>query len=231
MRIALCFSGQARAFRQGYEYYKRNLLDHHEVDVFIHTWTFDKSDELFKLYNPKCIQVDRPLKADFASKYPNSAPDKDKWPAKNVVSSYYSIFMSSLMRINEEIRTKPYDWVIKTRTDFALNGVLPFNVFDPTKLYIPSCRMVPTRDFGNDQFAVGSSYVMTKYMNTYLYLDGYYNAGNAMIGEDMMRANLRHYGLTGEKLVYMNMNHPFPPGPHNGTPHSLIRDDYEQWTK
>ena len=27
MKIALCLSGQARSFKQGYEYYKRNLLD------------------------------------------------------------------------------------------------------------------------------------------------------------------------------------------------------------
>ena len=31
--------------------------------------------------------------------------------------------------------------------------------------------------------------------------------------------------------VYVDMNNPFPPGPHNGTWHSLIRDDYDQWTK
>ena len=38
MKIALCLSGQARSFEQGYEYYKKNLLDHYDVDVFIHTW-------------------------------------------------------------------------------------------------------------------------------------------------------------------------------------------------
>ncbi len=32
MKIALCFSGQARSFEKGYEYYKRNLLDHYDVD-------------------------------------------------------------------------------------------------------------------------------------------------------------------------------------------------------
>lgn len=229
MRIALCFSGQARAFKQGYEYYKRNLLDHHEVDVFIHTWNFSGVRELYNLYQPKSMRVDYPFAVDFAEKYTNSAPDKKKWPAKNVVSSFYSIFMSCLEKTNMEIKTRQYDWVIKSRTDFALNRTLPFDEFEKSKLYIPNCRMVPTRDFGNDQFAVGTSYVMNKYMSTYMYLDTYYNAGFAMIGEDMMKANLLHNCLAGDNLVYMDMNHPFPPGPHNGTPHSLIRDDYEQW--
>ena len=38
MKIALCFSGEPRAFEKGYEYYKRNLLDLHDVDVYIHSW-------------------------------------------------------------------------------------------------------------------------------------------------------------------------------------------------
>ena len=100
----------------------------------------------------------------------------------------------------------------------------------PDKLYIPDCRQVPTRDFGNDQFAVGSLPVMREYMSTYLYMDDYYNAGTQMIGEEMMAANLRRAGLIGEKLVYMNMNNPFPPGPYNGTWHSLVREDMEQWS-
>jgi len=25
------------------------------------------------------------------------------------------------------------------------------------------------------------------------------------------------------------MNHPFGPGAHNGTRHSLVRDDFEKW--
>jgi hypothetical protein len=46
-----------------------------------------------------------------------------------------------------------------------------------------------------------------------------------------MRANLHEHNLHGENLVYVNMNNPFPPGEHNGTWHSLIRDDYAQWVK
>jgi hypothetical protein len=124
---------------------------------------------------------------------------------------------------------RTYDWVVKTRFDYAINGVIPFEQLDRNKLYIPNCRMSPLRDFGNDQFAFGASAVMTDYMSTYLYMRQYYDAGCAMIGEDMMSANLHRHGLIGENLVYVDMNNPFPPGKYNGTPHSLIRDDMELW--
>ena len=68
-------------------------------------------------------------------------------------------------------------------------------------------------------------------MSTFLNGDKYYYSGAQYIGEEMMKANLHEHGLIGENLVYVNMNNPFPPGPHNGTWHSLIRDDYASWTE
>ena len=91
--------------------------------------------------------------------------------------------------------------------------------------------MVPERDFGNDQFAFSSKENMFKYMSTFNNLDKYYNKGAQFVGEELMKANLHEHGLIGEKLVYFNPNHPFPPGPYNGTWHSLIRDDMQQWKK
>ncbi len=54
MKIALCFSGQARSFDKGYDFYKQNLLDHYDVDVYIHSWKFDGERKLFlMLKTPK----------------------------------------------------------------------------------------------------------------------------------------------------------------------------------
>ena len=54
MKIALCFSGQPRSFRAGYEYYKKNLLDHYDVDVYIHAWKMPNGgNDLVELYKPK----------------------------------------------------------------------------------------------------------------------------------------------------------------------------------
>jgi len=49
--------------------------------------------------------------------------------------------------------------------------------------------------------------------------------------EDFMSANWKLQGLTGENLVYFDVNHPFSPGEYNGTWHSLLRNDMEEWLK
>jgi hypothetical protein len=134
-------------------------------------------------------------------------------------------------RLNEMKEKFTYDWVIKSRPDYALNTVIPFEELDSTKLYAPNCRMSPNRDFCNDQFGFSSSSIMNDRMSIYLYMDHFYDQQVEMIGEDMLQAMMYEKNLVGEKLVYVDMNNPFPPGPHNGTWHSLIRDDYDQWTK
>lgn len=231
MKIAVCISGQPRAYMQGYEYMKRNLLDKYDCDIFIHTWhnKVYRSSDVIELYKPVDFLVENTLsKSFYDSKFTNT-PNAAGWPPHATVSMFYSMFQSLMLKTKHELLFNKYDWVVKTRFDYAINGVIPFEQLDKNKLYIPNCRMTPMRDFGNDQFAFGSNMIMTDYMSTYLYMNQYYEAGCAMIGEDMMSANLHRHGLIGENLVYVNMNNPFPPGPYNGTPHSLIRDDMELW--
>lgn len=233
MKIAVCISGLPRSYDKGYEYLKRNLLDHHDCDIFIHTWKNKVYlvEEVMDLYKPKAYRVDNVLASTPLNLKYTHTPNAVGWPPFATVSAFYSMFQTLLLKVNEEINGRAYNWVIKTRFDYALNIKIPFNELDPQKLYIPNCRMVPTKDFGNDQFAFGRTNVMNDYMSTYLNMDHYYRMGTAMIGEDMMRANLHKHGLIGDRLEYFDMNNPFPPGPYNGTPHSLIRDDMELWKK
>lgn len=232
MRIAICISGQPRAYEKGYEYLKKNLLDKYDCHVYIHTWenpVYDV-DKVAKLYAPKGFIAEKyHIDKDFLNKKYTNTPNAKDFPPANAVFQYYSIFQSCLLKIENEIEYSQYDWVVKTRFDYALNGVIPFASLNKDFIYIPDCRKVPSRDFGNDQFAFGSSSVMNKYMSTYYHLENFYNEGYQMNGEEMLRATLRLYGLVGEKLQYVRMNNPFPPGPYNVTPHSLIRDDMDLW--
>lgn len=231
MKIALCFSGQPRSFRAGYQYYRDNLLEHYDVDVFIHSWNSERNDEIVELYKPKAYEFQDTLVGDYDKLYTNT-PNPHKWPPRFTVAALYSMYKSMLLKCSAESQSQTkYDWVIKSRTDYALNGKIPFESLEATKLYIPDCRMTAARDFGNDQFAFGSSAVMDKRMSIWPHMNDYYRSGVQMIGEDMMSAHIKANGLTGDNLVYVHMNNPFPPGPHNGTWHSLIRDDYESWTK
>jgi hypothetical protein len=235
MKIALCLSGQARSFKQGFEYYKKNLLDHYDVDVFIHTWEFDEWKEYVDLYNPVEFKMDQSVTGDYGKTIDEMyirTPNKEKFPPRFTYAMLHSMDTCATM-LSKHVFTahKKYDWVVRSRSDYALNVKIPFAELDNSKLHIPNCRMVPERDFGNDQFAFSSLKNMLKYMSTYRMMDHYYTDLNATyIGENLMQSNLHQHSLHGENLVYVDMNNPFPPGKHNGTWHSLIRDDYEQWT-
>ena len=39
-----------------------------------------------------------------------------------------------------------------------------------------------------------------------------------MMCEDLMSANWKYHDMVGENLVYCNIDHPFPPGPHPELP-------------
>jgi hypothetical protein len=235
VKIALCLSGQPRAFNEGYEFVHKNLLSKNDVTVFIHAWSGEEANGAIKLYKPERYKTDPALTNDL-SKYTNVPPPQPNWkvkdPARATWNQLYSVYQcNKLKSMYESHNNMKFDWVIRSRFDFALNTTIDFKHLDNTKLYIPNCRMTPNRDFGNDQFAFSSSENMDKYADAFNHIDEFYDAGTVMICEDMMGQNWKLHGLVGENLVYCNMNHPFPPGPNNGTWHSLIRSDFENWQK
>lgn len=227
MKIALCFSGQPRGLSIAHSYYKTNLLDFYDVDVFCHSWNSDLNDKILSLYRPKDYLFENAKFTEEDNLRYTNTPDPSKWPPRFTLSAFYSINESK--KLFQKFGVE-YDFVIKTRYDYALNVKIPFEELSNKKLYMPNCRMVPERNFGNDQFAFSSGINMGKYMSTYENIDLYYSKGTAMIGEEMLKANLIHNDLVGENLIYVDMNNPFPPGPYNGTWHSLVREDYQQWT-
>jgi|APGre2960657373_1045057.scaffolds.fasta_scaffold25350_3 hypothetical protein len=237
MKIALCLVGQARSVEAGYEFHKKNILDGNDVTAFFHTWASE--DNLYakalELYKPGNWSVEQSPNVDL-SKYTNTPPPSPNWKVKDGrMSTYAQLYAiercNSMKCIYEQEHKMTFDWVIRSRFDFAINARIPFDELDNSKLYIPNCRMVPTRDFGNDQFAFSSSENMDKYARAVEHIDEFYDSGIQYMCEDFMSANWKKYGLVGENLVYCDINHPFPPGEYNGTPHSLIRDDYAEWLK
>ena len=234
MKIALCLSGQPRSVKQGYEFVKKNILDGNDVTVFCQVWEADGAEDI-EVYKPEVVLMEKSLNTDL-SKYTNVPPPQPNWkvkdPARSTWNQLYALKVANTLKsVYEQNENMKFDWVIRSRYDFAINVKIPFAELDNSKLYIPNCRQVPNRDFGNDQFAFSSSENMDKYCDTYTHLDRFYDSGIQMMCEDMMSANWKEKGLVGENLVYCNINHPFPPGPYNGTWHSLIREDFEQWLR
>jgi hypothetical protein len=138
MKVALCLSGKPRSYKAGYEYHKRNLLDHYDVDVFVHTWSDASSDALDFIndnYKIKSLVTSKVFDNENLKKYPDIHPD---WPAKNVVHMFYSIFRSNLEKKTYELENGfTYDVVIKSRFDYALNRTLPLDSMEAGKVYVP----------------------------------------------------------------------------------------------
>ena len=230
-KIALCISGQPRSVDLAFPFVKKNILDGNDVTVFTFSW----GKEFNNPYNPALSVVTEQIVPDL-SKYTRFPPPQPNWKVKDAKLSTWSQLYAiaqcnELKKQYEKENNMVFDWVIRTRFDFAINTYIPFEVLDNSKLYIPNCRMTPERDFGNDQFAFSSSENMDNYARCFFHIDAYYKSGVQYMCEDFMSANWKLYGLTGEKLVYCDVNHPFPPGQYNGTWHSLIREDFEEWLR
>ena len=237
MKIALCIVGQPRMWEKGYEYHHRNIIKGNDVTVFLHSWEMpgEQMQKISEKYQAHSFSTSPVPKVDL-SKYTNAPAPSEVWKVKDGKMSTYC----QLYAIRECIQTKTdyenyhnmkFDWVVRSRFDFAINARVPFDTLNPNKLYIPNCRMTPNRDFGNDQFAFSSSKNMDLYADAYNHIDEFYSAGVQYNMEDFMGANWKRNGLIGENLVYCDVNHPFPPGPYNGTWHSLLREDFDEWQK
>lgn len=230
MRIALCLSGKPRSHQKGYEYHKRNLIDHHNVDVFIHTWN-DVDDSTLKFLNecyaPKRVVTTNSFNTENLKRYPDIHPD---WPARNVIHMFYSVFRSNHEKKLYELENGfTYDVVVKSRFDYALNRTLPLDSIEKEKVYVPEDmvkgQIPPNGIICNDQFAFGDSPTMDIYSNTFWMIDLATSLNCPISGEDLLSANLQIHGLIKNKMIYINMNYPFPPGKYNCTPHSLLRDN------
>lgn len=235
MKVALCLSGQPRSFEAGYEYHKKNLLDHYNVDVYMHTWDYvdDRIKvRLSELYGGTLITHSAPpggSKETINALYTN-IPD-ERFPAWNTYCMLYSMWSSiNACYLKNTQSHEKYDVIVRSRYDFALNMIPPLDETIVNKVYVPADRMTPYHDFCADMFAWGAPVPMLKYSGVFWNLSEF-SKNVVFIGEDLLAAQLKRHGLIGKNMIYVDMNNPFPPGKYNGNWHSLIRDDFSSWNK
>ena len=116
MKIAVCFSGVTRNFEDTYPYFKKNLFDQYDTDVFIYgspnKYGMDYNlDKLNSLYNPqKVILNDHTFYSELDKQYNFKDPLGKMW---------YNALGADNLRRECEIENKfEYDYVLKMRFDY-----------------------------------------------------------------------------------------------------------------
>lgn len=123
-----------KALEIGYDHYKKYILDHNDCDVFCHTASLERSNEILDLYKPvrhRFIPQPRFLVPSDGHTGHNE---------KRIQSHYHKWFSHkhvSQLRLQHERETGvKYDMMYIGRYDLAWNTVVNFSEFDPNKFWL-----------------------------------------------------------------------------------------------
>lgn len=227
-------SGHARTYMETYEFWRDNLLLHHDVDVFFHIWdtigprqmgggldgqsgvlSSDPVDvnHVQQIWNPKQIWVDQYLY--FHQRFLVQA---DRWyktraglglrdidrPLANF-SMYYKWYMCNEMKKRyAEQNNIQYDMVIRTRPDIGLLSPLPKRCFTNQKRTYVPIEGSWAPDEISDYMIIGTNEQLDHWCNIYNEIDDKYE--KALADGDFTKALYPH------KLFYYHFvdhNKPF----------------------
>lgn len=180
MKVALCFYGlvgsktdkngqgtpldPSVAYKLNYD----NLIADNDVDVFIHSWSYDFKDELVELYKPKLSIIEEQVEFPSSSKIRNNRDFSEK------LGVIYSLFknpgmFSSILSNNRkeafraysrwysnktvlDLKSKyerdnnfKYDCVMVMRLDVGFYSKLNFEEYDMSNFYASNWNDYPTK--------------------------------------------------------------------------------------
>ena len=121
----------------GYKHYKKYILDHNDCDVFCHTATLERSDDIINLYNPVSYKF---LKQPNFPLPPHSGRIFTGSNNTRIQAHYHKWFshkhVSELRKEYERETGVKYDMMYIGRYDLAWNTVVNFSKFDPNKFWL-----------------------------------------------------------------------------------------------
>jgi hypothetical protein len=197
MRIAICFYGQPRRYKEVLNDWK-HVINETNADVFIHTWSGKDRigndidvNELINDYNPKEIQVSN------LHKFLSLIPEKYNYQNQSyhVMQRTYSstISFNILNQYSRDFK-KEYDLVIETRLDVKLHNFDKFIFFiknikkDDFNLYVCMNHWYGHTEF-DDAIMVGNNKVLSP-----LWLNAFSNTIDFINKTSVIPAN--EYNLT-----------------------------------
>jgi len=237
MKVALCLSGQPRWFLECSDFFKENIINNFDVvDVFIHMWfdgenykssISDLNTGIVKKDTIKIIKdVYKPIK--IVSEQPKRFVNDANYPytrSTTVPNNAYSMFYSikrciDLMNEHETSCEFEYDWVFRSRFDYAIN-----RKFDPILLENLKTRTFYSPHVVNHSnphchadFNLGCSQTMKIYGRTFENLEKMGQRGITLATESMTYFQLVDHDIDIKELDLCNQ---FPPSRHSACWHSL----------
>ena len=194
IRVALCLSGQMRAFRMCHRNLKKNILIPLKPDVFIHTWKYAgvttkayedmRGEEITPgildfLYAPKKAVIE-----DFKDEYSKELdgmriPDilvvKGENDYKGQLPMFYKMYQCNKLKSQyEKEHGFKYDVVIRLRSDLRICRSLPKKIFrDLDAIWTEGISDKRYRVC--DRFAISNSVNMDYYTSVWEHLRDYWS--------------------------------------------------------
>lgn len=216
MRVALCFSGHLRTFRATWKNIKKNIIDVLQPDIFLHTWnqvgitTSSKREGIYhyKTYSKKefeenelqkALDMYQPIKYEIEDQKDIKFNITDIIKKRSMIGDFDRFYfqMYSYYRANQlkkEYENKNnfiYDMVIRARPDIKYPEGIPFEKMDTSK------NIVYSSDHRNgtfprlrDPFAVGNSFSIDQYCESYNKVNEYLYDGAIFTAESLINRSL-----------------------------------------
>ena len=110
-----------------YDSLDESILRQNDCDIFIHSWSVEREDEILKLYKPKNYIIEKQKLFSRSIKSKKQA----------TLSRWYSEFKSNELKSKYEIKNGfNYDLVLHTRFDLKWFNKFDFSAIDKNYLYV-----------------------------------------------------------------------------------------------
>lgn len=222
MKVAVCFSGLVRTYRETYQNYLDCFISpnkHHSIDTFISTWAVEHSNasmewtrrqawygdrakpfpeelidfpDLYQKYDPTSIEIERHKQVDASWASPG-------FNLESFMLMLYKIYMADrLRRKHEEITSTQYDAVVRIRFDTVLPHPIVLDELNLDVLSVPSMAQpkIYDHDWVNDKFAVGKPALLSHYCEWFLNVRRLVEQGCPLQPESTLCAHLMEGGVT-----------------------------------
>ena len=144
MKIAVCYSGEGRDIESTHANHVANVYQHHDVDVYLHTWLCDSptstipfqnrgtwhttirvspTDEYVRMFKPTRVRVE----------------DRTESGVQDHLQRRVQMFYGIAESFNLIEQPDMYDFIVRIRSDAYFQSPIPFETLtDTSAIYIPA---------------------------------------------------------------------------------------------